>query len=82
MVMDSSVVHNAPFNESILLVIECASQDKIDCYWNQLTHGSAEKYCGWLKDRFGLSWQVVLSVLKELMEDQARSRRVMDAFMK
>jgi predicted 3-demethylubiquinone-9 3-methyltransferase (glyoxalase superfamily) len=54
------------FNESISLVIDCKNQDEVDYYWSRLTaEGGEESLCGWLKDKFGLSWQVVPSVLKE-----------------
>jgi predicted 3-demethylubiquinone-9 3-methyltransferase (glyoxalase superfamily) len=73
------------FNESISLVIECESQDEIDAYWSKLTAGGGqESVCGWLKDKYGLSWQVVPAKLHKWMEgkDQARTNRLMDAVMK
>ncbi len=82
MAMDSSLDHKFGFNEGISLVIECANQDQIDYYWNKLTQGGEESQCGWLKDQFGVSWQVVPAILEELMSDPDRSQRVVDAFMK
>lgn len=82
MAMDSSVVHDVAFNEGLSLVIECSSQDEIDYFWNQLTQGGVESQCGWLKDRYGVSWQVVPAILKKLMQDSERAPRVMNAFMK
>ena len=69
------------FNESISLVVECATQQEIDTYWDKLTLGGEEGRCGWLKDKFGLSWQIVPSILKELLSDPGRSQSVMAAFM-
>jgi predicted 3-demethylubiquinone-9 3-methyltransferase (glyoxalase superfamily) len=69
-------------NESFSLFISCDSQDEIDYYWNKLTDGGKESMCGWLVDKFGVSWQVVPAVLGKLMSDPAKSQRVMDAFMK
>ncbi len=74
-------VHFA-FNESISLVITCDTQEQIDHYWSKLSEGGSEGQCGWLKDKYGLSWQVVPAVLAELMADPQRSGRVVEAFMK
>lgn len=82
MAMDSSLAHGFHFNEAISLVVECNTQEEIDFFWNRLTEGGAESRCGWLKDRYGVSWQIVPAVLKELMQDQDRAPRVVDAFMK
>lgn len=81
MAMDSSMDHKFGFNEGISLVIDCENQDQIDYYWNKLTQGGEESQCGWLKDQFGVSWQVVPTILEELMNDPARSQRVIDAFL-
>lgn len=81
MAMDSSLDHKFGFNEGISLVIDCENQEQIDYYWNKLTQGGEESQCGWLKDQFGVSWQVVPTILEELMNDPARSQRVIDAFM-
>lgn len=69
-------------NESFSLCISCDTQEEIDYYWNKLTEGGAESQCGWLKDKFGLSWQVVPSVLPALMNDPDRAQRVTQAFLK
>ena len=82
MAMDSSLQHSFGFDEGISLVVECDSQEEIDHYWNALTKDGEESMCGWLKDKYGVSWQVVPSVLKKLMSDPARSQRVVQAFMK
>lgn len=82
MAMDSSLPHGFSFNEAISLVVECDTQEEIDYYWDKLSEGGAEGQCGWLKDPFGVSWQIVPAVLKELMRSPERSARVMQAFMK
>ncbi len=74
-----------PFTDAISFVIQCKDQDEIDRYWSKLTAGGGrEIQCGWLKDRFGLAWQVVPPVLGELMTDPdpARRARVMGALLK
>jgi predicted 3-demethylubiquinone-9 3-methyltransferase (glyoxalase superfamily) len=71
------------FTEAVSFVIPCKDQAEIDYYWYKLiADGGAEDRCGWCKDKFGLSWQVVPAVLGELMSDPARAPRVMQAFMK
>jgi predicted 3-demethylubiquinone-9 3-methyltransferase (glyoxalase superfamily) len=72
------------FTEAISLVVNCADQKEVDHYWDRLTEGGAPVQCGWLKDKYGLSWQIVPSVLSELMSgpDSARSQRVMAALMR
>ena len=56
------------FNESISFVVRCDSQDEVDYYWSKLTAGGSESQCGWLKDKFGLSWQIVPARLAELIK--------------
>jgi predicted 3-demethylubiquinone-9 3-methyltransferase (glyoxalase superfamily) len=72
------------FNEAISFVIMCDSQDEIDHFWSRLSEGGKEGQCGWLKDKYGLSWQVVPSALPRMMsEASGESRdRVMGAVMK
>ena len=72
------------FNESISFVINCDSQEEIDYYWDNLLKGGTPSQCGWLKDKFGLSWQVVPTILPKLFQskDPEKSRRVMEAMMK
>ncbi len=82
MAMDSSADHKFDFNESVSLVVECDTQEEIDYYWNKLTEGGKESMCGWLKDKYGMSWQVIPKVLGQLMSDPARTERVIKAFMK
>ena len=72
------------FNEAISLFVSCGSQEEVDFLWGELTEGGEESMCGWLKDRFGLSWQIVPDRLMELMNDPdpARGKRVMEAMLK
>ncbi|MBX2896054.1 MAG: VOC family protein [Cyclobacteriaceae bacterium] len=70
------------FNESVSFVVECETQAEIDHYWNKLTEGGSESMCGWLKDKFGVSWQIVPTVLGDLMSDPQRAPRVVEAFLK
>lgn len=69
------------FNESVSFMIPCETQEDVDYYWNKLTEGGEESMCGWLKDKFGLSWQVVPTILPKLLQDPAKSERVMKALM-
>jgi predicted 3-demethylubiquinone-9 3-methyltransferase (glyoxalase superfamily) len=71
------------FSEAISFQIFCADQDEVDHYWNRLSEGGEEDQCGWLKDRFGVSWQVVPTVLDELLgdPDPARARRATQAML-
>jgi predicted 3-demethylubiquinone-9 3-methyltransferase (glyoxalase superfamily) len=71
------------FDEAISLLIECADQDEIDYYWDKLTEGGEESQCGWLKDRYGLSWQVCPGGMAELFNepDTGRSDRAMRAML-
>ena len=71
------------FDEAISFQIACDSQDEVDYYWDKLTEGGEEGPCGWLKDRFGLSWQIVPTRLIELIEDPdpGKSQRAMACMM-
>ena len=73
---------NFMFNESISFVVNCDTQDEIDHYWNELTREGKESMCGWLKDKYGVSWQIVPTILPALMSDASRRDRVVNAFMK
>lgn len=81
MAMDSSQSHQFCFNEAVSLVQECDTQEEIDYYWEKLSAVSEAEQCGWLKDQFSVSWQVVPKILEELMNDPSRSQRVINAFM-
>ena len=80
--MDGPGDHNFQFNEGLSLMVECETQEEIDRYWDKLTEGGQESRCGWLKDRFGVSWQIVPKVLGSLMKDGAKAQRVMAEVMK
>lgn len=71
------------FNEAVSLLINCADQEEVDYYWKKLAEGGEEGPCGWLKDKYGLSWQVVPAVLEKLLEDEdpARAQRAMAAML-
>ena len=69
------------FSEAISIVVYCETQDDIDYLWEELTKGGEENQCGWLKDRYGVSWQIVPAILSKLMSDPERSQRVMKAFL-
>src|SRR5512144_1286275 len=73
-----------PFNHAISFVVSCDDQAEIDRYWNALLDGGTAEQCGWLKDRYGVSWQIVPKILGELMSDPARAKakRASDAMMK
>ncbi|MEO7852042.1 MAG: VOC family protein [Rubrivivax sp.] len=72
-----------PFNHAISFVVDCADQAEIDRYWNALLEGGSAEQCGWLKDRFGVSWQIVPSVLLKMMDDpdRVKAKRASDAIM-
>jgi predicted 3-demethylubiquinone-9 3-methyltransferase (glyoxalase superfamily) len=71
------------FDEAVSFAIECETQDEVDYYWEKLADGGEESQCGWLKDRYGLSWQVVPTGMEELFADPDRSRaeRAMKAML-
>ena len=71
------------FNEALSLQINCGSQDEVDYFWERLGEGGEFGPCGWLKDRYGVSWQVIPTVLNELISDpdQAKGQRVMAAML-
>ncbi|ADC71921.1 3-demethylubiquinone-9 3-methyltransferase [Thioalkalivibrio sp. K90mix] len=74
-----------PFNESISFMVKCDTQQEIDYYWDKLTaDGGQEVECGWLKDKFGLSWQIVPTVMDEMMQsgDPVALARITQAFLK
>lgn len=83
MAMDSEYKHEFDFNEGISLVVNCDTQEEIDYYWTQLSQDGEEGPCGWLKDKFGLSWQVVPSILDEMLRhpNKAKTESVVKAFM-
>ena len=80
MMMDSSLEHNFSFSEGVSLVVECNHQEEIDNYWNVLaSDGGEESMCGWLRDRFGISWQIVPAELGGWIK---KSTKVMEEVLK
>lgn len=69
------------FDEAISLLVNCESQEEIDELWDKLSEGGEKGPCGWLKDRFGLSWQIVPVVLDEMLQDEEGTNRVMKAML-
>lgn len=71
------------FTEAVSFAINCESQKEVDYFWEKLTEGGAESQCGWLKDRYGLSWQVVPTILLKMLQDKdpEKSARVIKAML-
>jgi predicted 3-demethylubiquinone-9 3-methyltransferase (glyoxalase superfamily) len=82
--MDSAQDHDYTFNEGISLEVRCETQEEVDHYWERLSAHPGAEQCGWLKDRFGVSWQIVPRALSELMSssDPERRGRVMEAMLR
>lgn len=72
------------FTEAISLSVDCKTQEEVDEYWRRLSEGGEQVQCGWLKDKYGLSWQIVPRILSEMLADPdpAKSNRVMEAMLK
>jgi predicted 3-demethylubiquinone-9 3-methyltransferase (glyoxalase superfamily) len=72
------------FTEAVSFVINCETQQEVDEYWEKLVEGGEESMCGWLKDKYGLSWQVIPTVLPQLLQDKdaEKAKRVMEAMLK
>lgn len=81
MFIDSIQDSDINFSEGVSLTIHCETQDDIDHYWENLTEGGEESMCGWLKDKFGVSWQVVPTILSKLMSDPNKAGKAAQAFM-
>lgn len=71
------------FNPAISFVVKCRSQEEVDRYWTALSDGGKEDQCGWLRDKYGVSWQIVPTVLLDMLQDPdpQKSRRVMEAML-
>jgi predicted 3-demethylubiquinone-9 3-methyltransferase (glyoxalase superfamily) len=80
--MDGPGEHAFAFNEAVSFVVSCKTQEEIDYYWDKLTEDGEESMCGWLKDKFGVSWQIVPAIIGKLMTDPEKAPRVTQAFMK
>lgn len=82
--MDGGRAHAFAFNEAISLIVHCETQKEIDYYWDRLSADPKSEQCGWLKDRYGLSWQVVPTAMEEMLSkgDSKKIARVTEAFLK
>ena len=81
--MDSAYEHRFAFNEEISFIVNCDTQEEIDYYWERLSAVPEAEQCGWLKDKFGLSWQIVPASMDEMLQavDQEKIDRVTQAFL-
>jgi predicted 3-demethylubiquinone-9 3-methyltransferase (glyoxalase superfamily) len=84
---DFMVINAGPrfkFTEAISLFVNCENQEEVDYFWEKLSEGGQKSQCGWLKDKFGLSWQIVPRILGELMhgKDPVKSKKVVEAMLK
>ena len=80
--MDGPGAHEYTFNEGVSFVVDCETQQEIDYYWNKFTaDGGQESRCGWLKDKFGVSWQIIPAIIGQLMSDPEKGARVMKEVM-
>lgn len=77
--MEGAGEHGHKFNNAASIVLNCDSQEEIDEYWNKLSAGGSIEECGWLKDKFGVSWQIVPAAIADVMTDPAKSEKVMAA---
>lgn len=82
--MDAAGEHEFAFNEAVSFMVRCDTQEEIDYYWNELSAVPEAEQCGWLKDMYGLSWQIVPTVMDEMMsnDDFERMAKVTQAFLK
>ena len=83
---DFTAINGGPmfkFTEAVSFVVSCETQEEVDHYWNKLTEGGQESQCGWLKDKYGLSWQIVPKQLMQLLQDKdpGRAKRAMHAML-
>ncbi len=69
------------FNEAVSFQVYCDTQEEIDYYWEKFTKDGEESQCGWLKDKYGVSWQIIPSILGDLLSDPAKAGRVTNAFL-
>ncbi len=81
MLMESAASHDFNFTEGVSLTVYCETQDEIDYYWQELSKNGSESMCGWLKDKFGVWWQVIPAQLGEIMSDPAKATKTGQALM-
>jgi predicted 3-demethylubiquinone-9 3-methyltransferase (glyoxalase superfamily) len=81
--MDSALMQDFGFNEAISFIVNCDTQEEIDNYWEKLSALPEAEQCGWLKDKFGVSWQIVPTAMDEMMKNGSREQidRVTQAFL-
>jgi len=82
--MDSAYQHEFTFNEAVSLIVNCATQEEIDYFWEKLSFVPEAEQCGWLKDKYGVSWQIVPEIMGEMLRtgDPEKLKRVTEAFLK
>ena len=82
--MESALDHGFTFNEGVSIVVSCDSQDEIDYYWEALSAVPEAEQCGWIKDRYGVSWQITPKIMDDMMRDATPEQqdRVTQAFLK
>ncbi len=80
--MDSPTPQDFNFNEAVSFMVHCKTQEEIDYYWDKLSADANAEQCGWLKDKYGISWQIVPTILEEMLEDRERMESVTEAFLK
>jgi len=82
--MESARIHNFTFNEAISFIVHCETQEEIDYYWGKLSADPKAEQCGWLKDKYGVSWQIVPTIMDEMLKDKDKEKlaRVTEAFLK
>ena len=82
--MDSANMHDFSFNEAISFIVNCNTQEEIDYYWEKLSAVPEAEQCGWLKDEYGVSWQIVPAVMNEMMKNGFRKQidRLTQAFLR
>lgn len=81
MLRESATEHDFTFSEGVSLTIHCETQEEIDYYWEKLTESGQESMCGWLKDKFGVSWQITPTILNKIMSDPSKAGKAAQAFM-
>lgn len=82
--MDSAYMHEFTFNEAISFIVNCENQEEIDFFWESLSFVPEAEQCGWLKDKYGVSWQIVPDIMADMLqtEDAEKLKRVTEAFLK
>lgn len=79
--MENSGSHDFQFNEGVSIVVECETQDEIDHYWFKLSEGGSLGQCGWLKDQYGISWQIVPKIMEEIMQNEKWALTAVDIIL-